>query len=129
MKLRDKSSSPVPTPHPHTCGVQVIIVGQSHSFDPSCQLLYRKPNRPAEKILTKTDSWIWLVFGSKIDGCELTGIKVRFITIFVYKMLLPGGRRRRWRRCCSPGGGCELIILTGQSVRIPVTRYEITILE
>ena len=70
-----------------------------------------------------------MVFGSKIDGCELTGIKVRFVTIFVYKMLLPGARRRRWRRCCSPGGECELIIMTGQSVRIPVTRYEITILE
>ena len=72
-----------------------------------------------------------MVFGNKIDRCELTGIKVRFVTIFVYKMLLPGEGE-------GGGGGvappvqmarCELIIVTGQSVGIPVTRYEITILE
>ena len=65
----------------------------------------------------------------------MTGIKVRFVTIFVYKIWLPGE---------GEGGGglvppiqvagvrcvrCELIILSGQGVGILVTRYEITILE
>ena len=35
------------------------------------------------KIVAKTDSWIWLVFGNKIDGQELTSIKMAFVILLL----------------------------------------------